>query len=83
MGEEGETSVGLGVSGEEEKDLDSTTLPTSPGQEQEGQEASVRSPFDQYYAQLTHQQNMLQDSVRVTAYQSAIINNAVDFKVSS
>lgn len=38
------------------------------------------NPFDQYYAQLTHQQNMLQDSVRVSAYQRAIIDNAVDFK---
>lgn len=39
------------------------------------------NPFDQYYSQLTHQQNMLQDSVRVTAYQRAILENAADFKV--
>lgn len=39
------------------------------------------NPFDQYYAQLIHQQNMLQDSVRVAAYQSAICENASDFKV--
>lgn len=39
------------------------------------------NPFDQYYAQLIHQQNMLQDSVRVSAYQSAICENAADFKV--
>lgn len=40
-----------------------------------------KSPFDQYYSQLIHQQNMLQDSVRVTAYQRAICENAADFKV--
>ncbi|CAM9632210.1 unnamed protein product, partial [Scytosiphon promiscuus] len=43
--------------------------------------SGAENPFDQYYAQLTHQQNMLQDSVRVTAYQRAILENAADFKV--
>lgn len=47
----------------------------------EGEASTPRNPFDQYYAQLTHQQNMLQDSVRVSAYQRAIIENAADFKV--
>lgn len=45
-------------------------------------EASQDNPFGQYYAQLTHQQNMLQDSVRVSAYQQAILDNMADFKVS-
>ncbi|CAM9570824.1 unnamed protein product, partial [Laminaria digitata] len=48
--------------------------------EGEASAAPARNPFDQYYAQLTHQQNMLQDSVRVSAYQRAIIENAADFK---
>ena len=47
----------------------------------EGAASTPRNPFDQYYAQLTHQQNMLQDSVRVSAYQRAIIENAANFKV--
>lgn len=47
-----------------------------------GATSTPRNPFDQYYAQLTHQQNMLQDSVRVSAYQRAIIENAANFKVS-
>lgn len=33
-----------------------------------------------YYGQLTHQQNMLQDAVRTTAYHQAITKNAIDFK---
>ena len=33
-----------------------------------------------YYGQLTHQQNMLQDGVRTSAYYQAIIKNASDFK---
>lgn len=63
----------------------STVPPTPPIQGAEGNEdeASLpkENPFDQYYSQLTHQQNMLQDSVRVTAYQRAILENAADFKV--
>lgn len=46
------------------------------------QEAPRENPFDQYYAQLIHQQNMLQDTVRVSAYQRAICENAADFQVS-
>jgi len=38
------------------------------------------NPFTQYYAQLLHQGNMLQDHVRTGAYQRAFVNNAVDFK---
>lgn len=61
---------------------DSTSQDGVEGEAGEGDEASkARNPFDQYYAQLTHQQNMLQDSVRVSAYQRAIIENSADFKV--
>lgn len=66
----------------------SATVPPTPpipgggGNEEEDDEpTSKENPFDQYYSQLTHQQNMLQDSVRVTAYQRAILENAADFKV--
>lgn len=63
----------------------STVPPTPPTQGGEGTEEDAplpkENPFDQYYSQLTHQQNMLQDSVRVTAYQRAILENAADFKV--
>jgi len=37
------------------------------------------NPFSRYYAQLTHQQNMLQDSVRTGTYQKAVAANQVDF----
>lgn len=56
--------------------------PPAEAEEPTGKEAPQQAnPFKQYYAQLTHQQNMLQDSVRVTAYQRAILDNAADFKV--
>lgn len=64
----------------------SSAPPAPPIQEEGGGEgkaspSALENPFDQYYSQLTHQQNMLQDSVRVTAYQRAILENAADFKV--
>lgn len=65
----------------------SAVPPTPPIQGDGGGEGNEEAPlpkenpFDQYYSQLTHQQNMLQDSVRVTAYQRAILENAADFKV--
>lgn len=37
------------------------------------------NPFTQYYAQLLHQGNMLQDHVRTEAYQRAFLNNSIDF----
>ncbi|CAK0837730.1 unnamed protein product [Prorocentrum cordatum] len=40
---------------------------------------SVQSYF-QYYAKLSNQQNMLQDSVRTSIYQRAIVENPDDFK---
>lgn len=57
--------------------------PTKEGESNEGDSSlsAKENPFDQYYSQLTHQQNMLQDSARVTAYQRAILENAADFKV--
>lgn len=38
------------------------------------------NPFTQYYAQLTHQQNMLQDATRTGTYQHAMLHNARDFR---
>lgn len=68
------------------KERPSTAPPAPPTKEGESRGegsslASKENPFDQYYSQLTHQQNMLQDSARVTAYQRAILENAADFKV--
>jgi type I protein arginine methyltransferase len=37
------------------------------------------SSYAQYYASLVHQQNMLQDDVRTSAYHAAILSNAIDF----
>jgi len=37
-------------------------------------------PFLQYYGQLSHQQNMLQDLVRTGTYQRAMLDNPLDFK---
>ena len=36
-------------------------------------------PFFSYYGLLVHQQNMMQDSIRTSAYQTAITENAPDF----
>jgi len=40
---------------------------------------SEENPFSRYYAQLTHQQNMLQDTVRTGTYQKAVVTNPLDF----
>lgn len=37
------------------------------------------NPFTQYYAQLLHQGNMLQDLTRTGTYRHAFMSNAVDF----
>lgn len=37
-------------------------------------------PFFRYYAQLSHQQNMLQDYVRTGIYYQAVFENRIDFK---
>lgn len=81
------TTAGKGV--DSSSDGQPSAAPPAPptqGDSDSGKDASASSspeknPFDQYYAQLTHQQNMLQDSVRVTAYQRAISENRANFKV--
>ncbi len=42
-------------------------------------DAKSSSPFEDYYGTLIHQQNMLMDSVRTSAYQKAIMRNQADF----
>ncbi|DBA04130.1 TPA: hypothetical protein N0F65_004238 [Lagenidium giganteum] len=37
------------------------------------------NPFSQYYGMLLHQQNMLQDQVRTSTYERAMLENANDF----
>ncbi|ETW00356.1 hypothetical protein H310_07002 [Aphanomyces invadans] len=37
------------------------------------------NPFSQYYGMLLHQQNMLQDHVRTSTYERAMLQNASDF----
>ncbi|CAM9252228.1 unnamed protein product [Ectocarpus fasciculatus] len=81
------TAAGQGVdSSSDSQPSAAPPVPPTQGDSDSGKDASSSSspsdknPFDQYYAQLTHQQNMLQDSVRVTAYQRAIAENHADFK---
>ena len=38
------------------------------------------NPFTQYYAQLLHQGNMLQDYVRTGTYQQSVLRNISDFR---
>lgn len=38
------------------------------------------NPFSQYYGMLLHQQNMLQDYVRTSTYERAMMENSNDFK---
>ncbi|RLN81170.1 hypothetical protein BBJ28_00009367 [Nothophytophthora sp. Chile5] len=38
------------------------------------------NPFSQYYGMLLHQQNMLQDHVRTSTYERAMLANAADFR---
>ena len=44
------------------------------------EDGSLPDPFTQYYGQLLHQGNMLQDYVRTGTYQRAFLENAADFK---
>eukprot|EP00903_Cladosiphon_okamuranus_P006197 g6094.t1 len=70
-----------GVDGTKQSSVVPPTPPTQGGEGgEDGTALPKDNPFDQYYSQLTHQQNMLQDSARVTAYQRAILENAADFK---
>lgn len=45
-------------------------------------EESSASQYFQFYGYLSQQQNMMQDYVRTSTYQKAILNNLNDFKVS-
>lgn len=38
------------------------------------------NPFSQYYGMLLHQQNMLQDHVRTSTYERAMLENSADFR---
>lgn len=51
-----------------------------PVPDSEKKENQEKHPFFHYYAMLVHQQNMLQDSVRTSTYQQAMVENAPDFK---
>lgn len=42
--------------------------------------ANQQDPFTQYYGQLQHQGNMLQDHVRTGTYQRACLENPSDFR---
>lgn len=44
-------------------------------------EESSASQYFQFYGYLSQQQNMMQDYVRTSTYQRAILGNAVDFQV--
>jgi type I protein arginine methyltransferase len=43
-------------------------------------ETDEKNPFTQYYSQLLHQGNMLQDYVRTGTYRQAFLSNAPDFQ---
>lgn len=45
-------------------------------------EESSASQYFQFYGYLSQQQNMMQDYVRTSTYQKAILGNLNDFKVS-
>lgn len=53
--------------------------PVGDGEEEE-EEEEEQNPFSQYYGMLLHQQNMLQDRVRTSAYERAVLENAGDFR---
>lgn len=46
-------------------------------------EESSASQYFQFYGYLSQQQNMMQDFVRTSTYQKAILGNMVDFQVTS
>lgn len=45
-------------------------------------EESSASQYFQFYGYLSQQQNMMQDYVRTSTYQKAILSNINDFKVN-
>src|SRR5688572_3202909 len=54
-----------------------TRVVTAKAAAQENEEDD--NPFSQYYGMLLHQQNMLQDHVRTSTYERAMLENAADF----
>ncbi|KCV71878.1 hypothetical protein H696_01288 [Fonticula alba] len=56
------------------------TARPKPAEDASAESASCDVNYFNYYAQLTNQQNMLQDAVRTTHYQHAILENGTDFK---
>ncbi|TYZ59087.1 hypothetical protein PybrP1_007207 [[Pythium] brassicae (nom. inval.)] len=58
--------------------------PPAPAAATDADAAAVEdeeNPFSQYYGMLLHQQNMLQDRVRTSAYERAVLENAAgDFR---
>lgn len=44
------------------------------------EEDDDENPFSQYYGMLLHQQNMLQDHVRTSTYERAMLENSADFQ---
>lgn len=72
------------------KFLDSSRFHKSIGQLRLGKDLSVftertedssASQYFQFYAYLSQQQNMMQDYIRTSTYQRAILSNMDDFKV--
>jgi len=53
------------------------SAPPPPPPSEKEKEGNI---FSRYYAQLSHQQNMLQDYIRTTTYQNAIFSNTADFQ---
>ena len=45
-------------------------------------EDSSASQYFQFYGYLSQQQNMMQDYIRTSTYQRAILSNVEDFRVS-
>lgn len=66
----------VSTSSAEKPSYELTTIAAELDSKFEGRDIAY---FD-YYAQLYLQQNMLQDSIRTTAYHRAILDNAQDFK---
>ncbi|XP_019175230.1 PREDICTED: probable histone-arginine methyltransferase 1.3 isoform X3 [Ipomoea nil] len=60
-------------------DLPNGTVSTSKSKFEEKVEASSAKMYFDYYGQLLHQQNMMQDFVRTGTYYAAVIENRNDF----
>ena len=53
---------------------------TTKGAEKGKEKVGLNDGFALYYGQLPHQQTMLQDEIRTSTYERAIMANSVDFK---